>query len=162
MLFMKIEPAIFGSEQVATTAILFEILQLKTGLPITMSILLLKIRQANYGLLQRAIPSCMMEKHFSFSPMTVNHLQMFVLLLKIRQAIFGSEDLRAFGGMTEEHLPILRKSLLVISLKIKMAISGPVQKALRARLGLLQKRVISKPGHFRGMTEILCLVKSQQ
>ena len=162
VVFMKIKPVIFGSGQVATMVNHFETLQVKTGFLTTMLMLLLKIKQARFGLLQEATPLCMMEKRLQFSAMGANLSPMFVQLLKILKAIFGWVVMMGSGAMMAIHLPISRRSLLVISSRIKKAISGPVQKALIARPGLVQKRVISKLGHFRDMTEILCLIKSQQ
>jgi len=52
--------------QVVTMGNPFEILQRKKGCPIMMLILLFKPKQASFGLLQGAIPSCMMEKHLPF------------------------------------------------------------------------------------------------
>lgn len=57
----------------------------------------------------------------------------------------------AFGAMTAVHLPILLRSLLVISMKTKRAI-----------FGLVQKGIVAKLRHFPGMKESPCLIKSQR
>src|SRR5688572_4154110 len=66
-IFMKIKPAIFGSqpevEQAVTMGNLFEILQRKTDFPIIILPLSWKTKPGNYGLAQEAMPVFMMEKH---------------------------------------------------------------------------------------------------
>jgi hypothetical protein len=66
-IFMKIKPAISGSEQVVTMENLFEILQRKTDFPVTVFVYSLKTKPASFGLVHKEkICSFMMEKHLPF------------------------------------------------------------------------------------------------
>src|SRR5882672_6638315 len=92
--------------------------------PLMKLLLLLKTKQASFGLVQGAIPSFMMEKHLPFSPITINLLTMSGLSSKIKRAISGLVELMAFGATTAVHLLISHRILLGISTKIKMKTFG--------------------------------------
>ena len=71
------------------------------------SILLLKTKQGNYGLVQAAEPVFMMERNLLFSEIkTVIPLVVFGRSSKIEKAISGSVEVMAFGVMTATCLPI--------------------------------------------------------